>query len=73
MFGGLRGLSALLLLIADLARMILRARKKKAARESYEAIESDPAGEFIDRYGMRDPESGESDASASKAGTRERN
>jgi len=67
MLGGVSGFGNFLGLLADIVRGVLGARKKREAQERYEAVESDPAGEFIARYGVRGSETREPPPSASPA------
>lgn len=53
MLGGISGIDRFLGLVADLVRRMLQVRRQKETQGSYEAIERDPAGEFVDRYGVR--------------------
>lgn len=72
MLGGISGIGKFLGLLADLVRRLLRSRKKSAAQESRDSIERDPAGEFIDRYGVRDDEQGSgTDAAETDSGERD--
>jgi hypothetical protein len=71
MFGGINGLGRFLGLLAQLVRKILRARKEKTAQDQYDAVERDPAGAFIDRYGVRAGE--RADSHAPETNARKRN
>jgi hypothetical protein len=73
MFGGINGIGRFLGLLASIIRRILQSRKRRKAQESYEAIESDPAAEFIDRYGVHENGSeSKAPASQANAGKREK-
>lgn len=72
MLGGIRGIIKIFSLLVDVVRWVRRARKKSAAQESRDSIERDPAGEFIDRYGVRDDEQGSgTDAAETDPGERD--
>jgi len=65
MFGGFSGIGKFLGLIASLVRRVLAARKTRAAQDSYDRIEDDPAGAFIDRFNGRVRDDGDEPGSAS--------
>jgi hypothetical protein len=56
MFGGINGIGRFFGLLAQLVHKVLQIRKEHAAQERYDAAERDPAGAFIDRYGVRPDE-----------------
>lgn len=65
MFGGFSGIGKFLGLIASLVRRVLAARKTRAAQETYDRIEDDPAGAFIDRFSGRVSDGGDKSADPS--------